>query len=489
MSVYRPGMLHWVRSRLEHLTAPLPELSRVIVGSTGSGKSEGELIELVQLADRRDHAIVLLDGHGPLAFRAVGHWAARGHEPRLVYEPLNATDRVLGWEMLPRSAASDPSRRLIEEAEIRDELVQCFLAQRNIATLADKPWTKEWLEAAITLGLAQPGPEPLPSLLDAFRIGTPSYERLLRESHRPELVDKFRNLERLRRKNEVQYETLTGASRRLLELVCTSEVVRLRSRTGSFDWLGALRDRRLIAFDGGAVRSRELKRTLFLLVSMQVIHGVRHHFAQTQRPLPVVLVLEEAGALGLVTPFVLGAMQELRKAGLSIHLLTQSCLDFGDRAVFESILANAPWQCWYQVLSPADQELGARVLANAEFDPLAIHFTRTRPPQVGGSGVRSTLVTEEYYQTPHLQEQQWRMRLATLRIGERLVRDRQGVTRERVRMLRSPLLRGGFEDGTRNVIDRIRHQPIYLHLPAEPSPTTTSFPDAATRLRNEMQRE
>ena len=38
---------------------------------------------------------------------------------------------------------------------------------------------------------------------------------------------------------------LTGASRRLLELVCTSEVVRLRSRPGPFDWLSALRERRL----------------------------------------------------------------------------------------------------------------------------------------------------------------------------------------------------------------------------------------------------
>jgi len=46
------------------------------------------------------------------------------------------------------------------------------------------------------------------------------------------LIRKFRDLERLRRKSEVQYETLTGASRRLLELVCTSEVVRLRARPG-----------------------------------------------------------------------------------------------------------------------------------------------------------------------------------------------------------------------------------------------------------------
>ena len=226
-------------------------------------------------------------------------------------------------------------------------------------------------------------------------------------------------------------------ARRLLEPVCASEVVRLRCRGGSFDWLQALRARRLIAFDGGGIRSREIKRTLFLLASMQVIHTVRRHFAATRRPLPVVLVLEEAGALGLVTPFVLGALQELRKAGLAIHLLTQSCLDFGDWSLFESVLANAPWQAWYQVLSPADQELGAKALTNAAFDPKAVQFTRIRSVPEGEAltspwRARMRLVIDPYYASPSLQEQQFKTRLATLRIGERLVRDRRGVRQERV---------------------------------------------------------
>src|SRR5947208_407227 len=106
------------------------EPSKVAVGSTGSGKSEGEVVELVRLADRRDHAIILLDGHGPLAFAAAGHWAHCGHEGRLIYEPLDATDRVLCWDMLARSAASAPSRRRLEDAETRDDLVQCLAAPR-----------------------------------------------------------------------------------------------------------------------------------------------------------------------------------------------------------------------------------------------------------------------------------------------------------------------------------------------------------------------
>ena len=488
-----------------------PEFSRLIVGSTGSGKSEGELVDLVRLAQRGNYAVVLLDGHGPLAFRTAGHWAERGHESRMVYEPLHAVDRVLCWPMLPKSAAESAARRRIEDAETRDEVAQAFMAQRNLGTLTDKPWTKEWLEAAIALGQAQPDAEPLESLPSAFHVGSPAYERLLRDCERPEVVAKFRDMERLRRKNEVQYEIQTGASRRLLEAVCLSEVVRLRCRPGTFDWLEALRERKLIAFDGGGIRSGEIKRTLFLLASLQVTNAVRRHFALTQRPLPVVLVLEEAGALGLVTPFVLTAVQELRKAGLAVHLITQSTLDFGDRSVFEALLANTPWQAFYQALAPADQELGAKVLANATFDAMQIHFTRGRLVPDGvrpvttysrSEGVdahgnsrherrtntiflpRYRQVEDAYYVTPQLHEQEFRTRLATLGIGERFVRDRQGVIRERVMPVTELRMEPDFTAGTQAVIERIRQQPIYLPIQSfEPEAATKSLPDAATRLR------
>ena len=458
---------------------------------------------------------MLLDGHGPLAFAAAGHWAARGQEHRVVYEPLDATDRVLCWDMLPRSLSPDSLRRRLEDAETRDEVAQCFLAQRNLATLNDRPLTKEWLEAAIALCLAQPQPEPLTSLLTAFRVGSAEYQRLLADCSDAAVAVKFRELERLRRRNAVQYEIQTGASRRLLELVCSSEVVRLRSRPGAFDWSAVLRERRLIAFDGGGLRSKELKRTMFLLVSLQVIHAVRRHFAETQRPLPVVLVLEEAGALGLVTPFILAALQELRKAGLSIHLITQSSLDFGDRTTLELLLANTPWQAWYQALSPADQELGAQALANATFDPHLIHFTRTRQVRAGVEAVtteshgeasdphgevtrrdtrsgtafltRYHKQAEDYYVSPQLHEQQYRTALATLRIGERFVRDRTGVRRERVRALRPPRPRDQFAQRTRAVIERIRRGPIYLPPPPAPVASTDAAPDAAERLRRQSE--
>ncbi|HYH66812.1 MAG TPA: hypothetical protein VD866_19115 [Urbifossiella sp.] len=470
---------------------PGTETSALVVGSTGSGKSEGELVDLVRLADRRDCAVVLLDGHGPLAFAAASHWAARGHEPRIVYEPLDATDRVLGWGVLPRGSFADPARQRLEDAEAREGLSQCFMSQRNLTTLNDRGYTKEWLDAALSLCLSQPEPVPLPSLLAAFRVGTPEYERLLRSCGDPRTVAKFRDVEHVKRRNPVQYELFTSPARRLLELTCGSEVVRLRSRPGPFRWPEALRDRCLVAFDGGGIRSRELKRTVFLLVALAVIHAVRRHFAEARTPLPVVLVLEEAGALGLATPFVQLALQELRKAGVAIHLISQSSLDFGDPAFFQSLLGNAPRQIWYQCLSPADQELGAKALTNATFDPDAVHFTRVRSVPEGKSlaspwRARMRRVIDRYFKSPSLQEQEYRTRLATLRVGERLVRDRTGVRRERVRPLRPPRVPGGFETFTRAVIGRVRERPLYLPpLPPETSWHPEPLPDAAERLRVE----
>lgn len=465
------------------------ELSGLRLGATGSGKSEAALVDLVRLARREDHAVVLLDGHGPLALRAAGHWVAGGHEHRLVYEPLAATDRVLCWDMLPRSTAPAGARRRLEDAEIRDEVAQCFLAQRHLDTLNDRPLTRDWLEAAVALAQSQPRPEPLASLADAFSVGSAGYERLLRDGDDPAVVRKFRDAERLKRRSDVQYEAQTGAARRLVEQVCASEVVRLRCRAGRFDWLDALRARKLVALDGGGLRSRELKRTLFLLAALQVTHAVRRHFAQAQEPLPVVLVLEEAGALRLVAPFVVQAIQELRKAGLATQVVTQSSLDFGDRASFESLLANLPVQCWFQALAPADQEIGAKALANATFDARRVHYRRARVLPAGrvpGPGFiprpfpHYTRVEDEFYASPQLHEQEYRTRLATLRVGECLVRDRAGVRRLRIRPLPPPWGRDS-DARTRAAIARVRSRPLYLPAPAEEPPRATP-PSAATRL-------
>ena len=66
---------------------------------------------------------------------------------------------------------------------------------------------------------------------------------------------------------------------------------------------------------------------------------------------------------------------------------------------------------------------------------------------------------EVQYKTPHLHEQEYRTKLATLRAGERIVRTRDGMTVERVTMFRTPRRR--FDQLTRDAMERIRSRPIY----------------------------
>lgn len=459
--------LNWFRQRVpEHLLG-----SRWILGSTGSGKSEGELIDLVKLAETTPTAIVVLDGHGPLAQRLTQVWFDAGYQNRLLYEPLTAVDRTLSWPMLTRSQDTHPAKRRIEDTEIRDDLVHCFLAPRGLESLANRALTKEWLEGALDLVIAQPQPEELSILLSVFQIGSPELERLLRNCDRPDIVFKFRRIEELARRNFVQFELQTGPSRRLIEQLCDSEVVRLRSVPSSFSWKTALEARSLILFDGGGIRSRELKRGLFLLASLQVIQAVRRHYAKSQKPLSVVLVLEEAGALDLVSPFILLALQELRKAGLSIHLITQSSADFWDKNTLERILANTPVQVWYQVLAPADQALGATVLLNASFDSDAVHFQRPRILQKK----QPRLIKDDYFKSPQLQEQETRTRLARLAVGERWIRTRTGVLLEQTKPFPKTFDSESFEKQSA----LIRQSAVYRVIP-------NSFhnpdPSAAQRL-------
>ena len=61
-----------------------------------------------------------------------------------------------------------------------------------LLSLADRGYTKEWLDATLALCLAQPETVPLPSLLSAFRVGTRPYQQLLDACTDPEVVAKFR---------------------------------------------------------------------------------------------------------------------------------------------------------------------------------------------------------------------------------------------------------------------------------------------------------
>lgn len=73
---------------------------------------------------------------------------------------------------------------------------------------------------------------PIETLLDSFRVGSAGYQQMLANTDDPEIVATFRAMEQIRRRNFVEYDVQIGPARRMLEVVCDSEMVRLRSRPG-----------------------------------------------------------------------------------------------------------------------------------------------------------------------------------------------------------------------------------------------------------------
>src|SRR5205823_893137 len=92
-------------------------------------------------------------------------------------------------------------------------------------------------------------------------------------------------------------------------------------------------------------------------------------------------------------------------------------------------------------------------------------------------------IDEPHYKSPQLQEQEFRTQLARLRVGERIVRDRHAVRRERVARLRPP--NKDFEARTREAIQRVRRRPTYLAARSIQQPADRSEPRGAAAVLRE----
>jgi hypothetical protein len=289
------------------------ERRRAIWGEPGSGKSEAILRDLYEIARDRSHAVVCLDSPGTLARKGVGHLSRGGMEHLAWYELGRKTDRVLSWRL--HRADGDLSK---------EEFAQAFWAMRGLKDGIQKPYTKKYLDAAIGVWGSMPIPVHLTWLLKCFEPDSVEHDHMMHYARDREAVRVFTDVERRRKRSPVQYEIETGAAERLLQPARAKPVW---ARNGdSFDWEWALENKMHVYFDLSGLAT-EVKRTLAILVSHAVIQTCVRRFDRTGVATPTVLVLEEAGALGLVTPTVIAAMQEHRRTGLAIWVVSQTIFD------------------------------------------------------------------------------------------------------------------------------------------------------------------
>jgi len=292
-----------------------------IIGCRGSGKSTGLMVDLLAAA-LMGIAVVVMDRPGTLARGMVGNLCAAGLEDEVVYEIASDTDWVLTFPFIENS--SKPGLEGERENEFMDEcFAQVFYAKRGLKSAEQRPYIKKYMENAIAIFRSLPGQRPISDMKYIFRRGTKEHDRMMMESTATDAVLEMAHVEA---RGPVQYEKEVGAAERMLSVLWKSPVVRIRHGIG-LNWTEALKQKKQIYFDLANI-TEEAARSLAILATHGAINAARKYFYETKEPLPVVIVLEEAGALDLVTPFIISSMQELRKAGVAIWIVSQSTEDF-----------------------------------------------------------------------------------------------------------------------------------------------------------------
>jgi len=475
---------------IELAHSPILQPCVTILGNRGSGKSFGLMVELLWLALLRMVAVLVLDRPGSLARAMVGHLCANGMENRVVYERAADTQRVLRWPWIQNS--TKPGLDGERENEMEDErFKQIFQAKKHLKISQPAPYTNLGLDISSAVFRSQPRMLDLDQILDIYHPGTKDYGKLIENASAHRAVDELIAIELRSRRNPVHFETIMGASHRMLRIV-QSPVLRTRHGPG-ISWRELLREKYQIYFDLSNV-SMEAARALAIAAAHAAINAARAHFEETGKPLPVVIVLEEAGALDLVTPFIITAMQELRKAGVAVWIVSQTIRDFDDE-IFESLLSLCDVHYWYRMNSGIER--AAKDLADPTFNPTEVHYTRERVVSDGMQRVvnevrgRSTserktridkevrtdtresisyipiqrTIVDEYFKTPQIHEQEFRTKLANLQVGGRAVRGLSGVRLEHAVPLGEPWPLGLTDIRTQKAIERIRSRPMFVTVP------------------------
>ena len=471
------------------------------IGNRGSGKTVGQEVDLFHLGLQGETAIALFDLPGDSAERLCGQYVAAGLEKRVIYEIVSDTSRALVWPFIRNSTKEGLAGEL--ENELEDEaFMQVFYAKRGLKSGEKNPFIKKYLELATRIHRSQPTILPITRILDVFRPGTKGHDELFANCSDYSAVFDMREIEVLRRRSPVQYQIETGGAERMLRIL-NSPCLRIRHGEGA-DYEELLENKFIILWNLANV-TKEVARTITILGCNRVVMAAKRYFERTGKPLNVVIVLEESGVLDLATPFILDAMRELRKAGVSVWLVAQTLRDF-DEDTMETLLSLADSHYWYRINSGIDR--AAKDCADPTFNPDAVHYTRERVVNEGFDTIRRTLrgsseektpdgkkrkrndsresvsylprqnvAVDQYYKSSQLQQQEWAKKLATLQVGERIVRDMNGVRLEKVTPLGEPFPCGLTAIRTLKAIDRIRSKPPFQavqYKPTLPEPTQNS---------------
>lgn len=367
-------------------------------GSTRSGKTWAELKFLVEAALLGFVALVVIDPHrDSLAGPLVAHLVAHGMQRRILFDRLSDVHRVLSWDFLPPSTASD---LLVRDAENESNIrafIDVLCRRRQVESVATSPLVEEGLLDVLWLYVEQDRRIPLTDIQFALSPRHPKFRQLLDHCTNPEIVHKFRAIARAK-----SSRSQLSAVSRFIKGVCSSPAFAVRCTAEPTLNLGQVlnRDGIVIAEGGGASLSDDAMRSMMGAIVLQVIRYVRTR----PRPYPpVILAMDECTNAGLIggSGYETRALAECAKMGLFFHILVQQ-LNFPNAAITEAVLANTLIHEWYFNANPAVRRKASVDLGNRDYMNI----------------------------------------IGTLKVGERMIKDRDRVYREYVEPLVDPY---GFE--------------------------------------------
>jgi hypothetical protein len=492
--------------------------NRVLIGNRGSGKSVSLEVMMAEVAS--EASILLIDWPGTLADRMTARLCDMGLEQRLIVDKAIWTDKMPQWPFRRESRATDPLARALEEQMANENLLLYCFARRyeKDSTLAPSTYRSALAALRVYYGIPGGARPPLSVIPHLFHPRDAVGRWLLDATADQEAATFFHEAARAAHRSPQQWDYLAGAGGRLLDVLSSPAIW---ARSGhSLDWQAAIRDRRhyLLGMEG---LPQTAATSLAILAYAPAIQAVKELFEETRRPHPLVVVLEEAGALSLVTPIITTAMQALRKHGVSVWIASQTIHDFRDETTFEALLSMSE-HYWHQMTSGVER--AARDCADPTYDPNRVLHTRerlgvrryeekaTRTERVDADGwtidvSRGTRLrpvvgvqVEKTYDNPANHEAELRHLLSTLSVGERVRRCLDGTVRkESVRLPEEPW--GPFageeitQDGkTRTLAEhrlqaafrRIRSSliyqppPVWTHPPSLSPSAPTPIPAPAT---------
>lgn len=343
--------------------------SVVIVGETGSGKSEFAKVKAKWLRDSDSTFQFTADGKGTTVDEIFAQDVADGYEQRVIYHAL-ASPIVLGLDLLKWSEASGYVKE-IEDDLIKQNFKDIFIASQGDRSDKDQPWKKDWFDAALDLHRYQSSPKPVYYIYYAFLFDSDEHKRMVRDCTHEPTRDKFATMAETRRKSRAQAENeLGGARRRVAPLVNSLIMAHVMAKT-KLNLEEAIVQKKHILLNGAGI-GKETFRVFVLMFILLIVSTVKAYNLRTGRKAPAVIRLEEAGAYQLIAPFVIEYMQTLRYLSVFFEPMSQSFTDFGED--LPRLMQNAPEKRIFGVGWLDDMEMASKFISMAGFDPKRLHY-------------------------------------------------------------------------------------------------------------------